>query len=205
MAQRHLEQNIKDSHFINARNRDEDRPCNRSCEQRKSEGKDKEHGKNNPKRGDCIRWITKGQCSFGDSCAFKHEPNKKGKRKGRSRSPSPTGSPHRNSEGDGKGSDDGGAKAYRQLAVKEVRQEGNSSRLLRANFERCAAGCIRRQTVSTNTLLDLLMRRYFQQLLQFISRRMMNARCNYRKVQSDDKTQVRVIFHHLANRSVPKK
>ena len=48
----------------------------------------------------------KANVHFGDSCASKHEPNKEGKGKGRPGSPSPTGSTHRNSKGDGKGSDE---------------------------------------------------------------------------------------------------
>ena len=65
--------------------------------------------------GDSVRWTTKGQCSLGVSCAFKHDPNKKGKGKGRPRSPSRTGSPHRNMKGDGKCSDDGNAKGIPKL------------------------------------------------------------------------------------------
>ena len=38
-------------------------------------------------------------CAFGETCAFKHEPNKRGNGKGRLPSPSPTGSTHRNSKG----------------------------------------------------------------------------------------------------------
>ena len=38
--------------------------------------------KNDSERGDCRRWIMKGQCSCRDSCAVKHEPNKKRQRKG---------------------------------------------------------------------------------------------------------------------------
>ena len=53
-------------------------------------------------RGGCRRWITKGQCSYGDPYAFKREPSNKGKGKGRPRSPTPTGSPHRKSESDGR-------------------------------------------------------------------------------------------------------
>ena len=94
MAQRHLEQQINDSYF-KARNRDEGRPAMEAPSKGKAKGKGKETAKNNSERGDCTPWTTKGQCWFGDSCAFKHEPNKKGKGKGR---------PHRNSKGDRKGS-----------------------------------------------------------------------------------------------------
>ena len=75
-----------------------------------SKGKDKERVKHNSERGGCIRWITEGHYSLGEACAFKHDPNKKAKGKGRPRSLSPTGSPHQNSRGNGKGSDDGSAK-----------------------------------------------------------------------------------------------
>ena len=64
----------------------------------------------NSERGECIRWTTEDQCSSGEACASTHDPNKKGKGKGRPRSPCPTGSPRLNSTGDGKGSDDGSAK-----------------------------------------------------------------------------------------------
>ena len=97
MAQRQLGQKITDSH-LKATNRDEDRPAIGALSE--------ENAKNNSERRDCIRWTTKGQCSDGEACAFKHDPNKKGKGKGRPRSPSSTGSPHRNLIGDGKGSDD---------------------------------------------------------------------------------------------------
>ena len=76
VAQRHLEQKVKDSLF-RARNRDEDR---RAPRKEKAKGKGKTTAKNNSERGDCIRWITEGQCSFGEACAFKHDPNKKSKR-----------------------------------------------------------------------------------------------------------------------------
>ena len=118
MVQRHLEQKIKDSHFKEI-NRDEDRPASGAPSKVKTKGKVKYNAKkDNSERGDCTRWITRGQCSFGDSCALTHEPNKKGKGKGRLRSPSPTGSPHRTSNGDGKGSDDGGLKGTQKLAGK---------------------------------------------------------------------------------------
>ena len=100
MAQTHLEQKIKDSHF-KARNRGEDRPAIGAPS--KGNGKTKGKANNMPKkseRGDCIRWTTKS--------AFKHEPSNKGKGKGL-RSPSPTDSPQINSKGYGNGCDDGGA------------------------------------------------------------------------------------------------
>ena len=96
--------------------------CNRrALSKRKRERKCQ---KNNSE-GDCIRWITTGQCSFGEACAFKHDPNQKGKGKGRPRSPSPTGSPHRHSKGDGKGSDDRGAKDTAQLTGKSLSVKAN--------------------------------------------------------------------------------
>ena len=95
LARRHLEQKIQESHF-KARNRDEDRPAMGAPRRGKAKGKGKEHAKHNSERGDCCRWITKGQCSCGEACAFKHDPNKKGEGKGRSRSLSPAGSPNWN-------------------------------------------------------------------------------------------------------------
>ena len=108
----------KDSHFKEV-NRDEDRPASGAPSRVKTKGKVKyKCKKDNSERGDCTRWITRGQCSFGDSCALTHEPNKRGRGKGRFRSPSPTGSPHRTSNGDGKGSDDGGLKGTQKFAGK---------------------------------------------------------------------------------------
>ena len=86
--------------------------CNWSTEQRKSKRKRQITCKKNfSERGDCIRWITKSQCSLKEACAVKHNPNKKGKEKGRPR----------NSKGDGKSSDDGSAN--RQLCTNFKRKE----------------------------------------------------------------------------------
>ena len=46
-----------------------------------AKAKGKYNAQNNSERGDCIRWTTKDKCSFGDACAFKHDPNNKGKGK----------------------------------------------------------------------------------------------------------------------------
>ena len=51
-AQRHLEQKIKDSHFV-ARNRDEDRSATGAPEKDKEKGK----AKHNSERGVCLRWM----------------------------------------------------------------------------------------------------------------------------------------------------
>ena len=56
--------------------------CNESSEQKESKTKRQRQCQNSSVRGDCIRWITKGQCSFGEACAFKHDPNKNGKGNG---------------------------------------------------------------------------------------------------------------------------
>ena len=86
-----------------------------------------------------MRWITKGQCSSEDSCAFKHEPNKKGKEQGRLRSPSPTGSPHRSSKGSGKGRNDGGATGTPKLTGESP--SGKANRLsLEISREEVAKG-----------------------------------------------------------------
>ena len=81
--------------------------------------------KNKSERRDCTNRTTKSPGSFGEACAFKHEPNKKGKVKGRPRALSPTGSPHRNSKGDGKGSDDGNAKGAPKFTGKSPSGKGN--------------------------------------------------------------------------------
>ena len=78
MVRRHLKQQVKDSH-VKARNRDEDRPAIGALSKGKAKGKGQDNAKHNTERGDSVRWITKDQCSFGEACAFKHDPNKKGK------------------------------------------------------------------------------------------------------------------------------
>ena len=129
MAQRHLEQKIKDSHF-EARNRDEDRPAMGAL----SKEKVKKKPKNNSERGDCIRWTTKNQYSFGEACAFKHAPKKKGKGKGRPRSLVQTGSPHRSSKGDGKGSVDESAEDIPTSTVQSL--SGKANKLSCTNFKK---------------------------------------------------------------------
>ena len=86
VAHRHPEQRIKDSH-IKARHRDEDRRARGAPNIAKAKAK----GKSNAKQQLRER-ITKCQRSFGEACAFKHDPNKKDTGKGRPLSPSPTGS-----------------------------------------------------------------------------------------------------------------
>ena len=109
--------------------------CNRSSELRKRQRKRQGQClKNNCERGACVCWMTKGHCSFGEACAFKRDPKKKGKREGRLRSPSPTGSPHGNSKGDGKGIDDGGATGTPKFTGKS--QSGAANRLFCTNLKR---------------------------------------------------------------------
>ena len=103
MVQRHLEHKIKDSHF-KARNRDEDRPAIGAPSKGKAQGKGKDNVKNNFKRGDCIRWTTRPM-DFGDSCASKHDPSKKGKREGTTSATFSDRSATQHSKGYGKGSD----------------------------------------------------------------------------------------------------
>ena len=128
MVPRRVEQKIKESHS-KARNRDEDRPAIGALSKGTAKGKSKEHARNNSGRGDCIRWITKGQRSSGGSYAFKHEPNKKGNGKERPRSPSPTGSPKRNSKGKGKVVMMEAQEAHQNLLVK-VRQGKRTDHLV---------------------------------------------------------------------------
>ena len=125
MSQRHHQQQIKDSHF-KARNRDEDRRATGAPI------KGKAKGQSNSEEGDCIRCITKGQCSFGEARTFKNDPNKKGTGKGRPHSP--TGSPDRNSKGDGKGSDDGSVEGPPELSG--TSPSGEANRPLSANFKK---------------------------------------------------------------------
>ena len=108
----------------------------------KRERQRKANAKHNSETGDCIRWITRGQCSLADSCAFNHDPNKKGKGKGRPRSLSPTGSPHRNSKGDGEGSDDAGAHGTPKFTDKSP--SGKANRPFCTNFKK--GSCHRRNS-----------------------------------------------------------
>ena len=112
---------------------------------------------------------------MGDSCAPKHEPNKKGKGKGRLRSPSPTGSLHRNSKGEGEGSDAGSAKgtpkgagkspqgkAFVQTSRQEVGRRANHvisgmfSRM--CNFLNLQEDASSETRMLTNIQLNLLMK-----------------------------------------------
>ena len=96
MAQRRLEQKIKDSNF-KSRNSDEDRPAIEAPSKNKANGIGKDNAKNNSERRDL-------------------EASKKSRGKGRPRSPSTLGSPHRGPKSDGKGSDCENAKSTRKLA-----------------------------------------------------------------------------------------
>ena len=58
----------------------------RPKEKQKEKEKEKTRPKNNSDGKDFIRWFTKGHCSFGEACAFKHDPSKKGNGKARPRS-----------------------------------------------------------------------------------------------------------------------
>ena len=134
MAQRNFEHKMKDSHF-KARSRDVDRPAIGAPSNGKAKGQSK--CQKQLQRGECIRWITIGQGSFGSSCAFKHEPNKKDRGEKRLRSPSPTGSHHRNSKGDGKGSHDGSTKGEPTLAGKSPSGKANRVPCTNSKKGRC--------------------------------------------------------------------
>ena len=138
MARRHLDQ--KSKYSSKPRNRDEDRLATGAPTQGKAKRKCKDNAKNNSERGDCIRWTNKRQCSFGEISAHSNMNQKKGKGKGRSRSRSPTGSPHRNSKGDGKGSDDGSAEGTPNFIGKSP--SGKANTLLCTNFKKgsCQSG-----------------------------------------------------------------
>ena len=64
------------------------------------------------RQGDCNQWVNQGKCSRGDDCSFKHDDDKKGKRKGsqaRGRSTSrdsPRGDRRRSPSGKSKGKGD---------------------------------------------------------------------------------------------------
>ena len=134
----------------------------------------------------------KGHCPDGEACAFKHDPNKKGK--GRDdlvhllRQVRCT-----ETRKDGKGSDDGSA-----IRVVKVSQGEQTDYLVRTSKQEVAKGEIHvisgifpnlqnsslqvdadsESSVHTNTQLHLRMKRSIQHLLQFTFHRMMNDRCS---------------------------
>ena len=180
MAQRQLGQKIKDSH-LKATNRDEDRPAIGAPSE--------ENAKNNSKRGNCIRWTTKGQCSDGEACAFKHDPNKKGK--GRDDLIHLLRQVRRTeTRKDGKGSDDGSA--IRVVKVKQTDYPVQTSKqevakgeifVIIGMFPNVQNSSLQvdadsKTSVPTNTQLHMMMRRSIQHLLQFTFHRMMNDRCS---------------------------
>ena len=211
MVQWHLEQKIEDS-FSTARHQDEDRPAIGAPNKGKAEGKDILNVKNNSERRDCSRWTRKDQCSFGEACAFKHDPNKKGKGKGRPRSPSPSGSPHRNSKGDGQGSDDARDRGTVKLTDKSL--SGKANRPPCTNFMK---GSCQKEihvivdivpkeqnsklqvvadwetSVHANTQQHVLMQRNFQHRFFFTFLLWMNDRCQ---------DPISSGLHHLANKCV---
>ena len=68
--------------FQSEKSRREQTPAIGSPSKGKTKGKGKDNAKTNSERGDCIRRTTKGQCSFGDSCAHS-SMNQTRKAKGR--------------------------------------------------------------------------------------------------------------------------
>ena len=94
MDQRHLEQKIKD-----AKNRDSEK---KKCERKKAD----KMTKTTPRVETASVEPQKANVHVEKDAHSSMTRT----RKGRPRSPSPTSSPHRNSKGDGKGSDDGRAK-----------------------------------------------------------------------------------------------
>ena len=198
--------------------------CNGSFAQRESERKKAKNMPNNSGRGDCILWNTKGQCSFGDSCAFKHDPKKKGKGKERPRSPSPTGPPHRNSIGDGKGSDDGFVTDTPKFTGKSP--WGKANRPLCTNFKKgsCQKGnscnychvpeCTTFETPGGCKLSDKCVFKHTakssdekknQQLLPSTSQQSMNVRCNYERFSRMTRPNSEWDLHHLGNKYVLKR
>ena len=132
MVQRHLEQRIKD-----ATNRDEDRPAIGAPRKRNAQRKCQKQ-----LRERRLHPLDDKRAIFiGRSIRIKHAPNKKGKGKGRPRSPSPTGSPHRNSESDGKGSDDGRAKGAPTFISKSP--SGKANRLPCTNIKNLGLGIVK--------------------------------------------------------------
>ena len=133
MVQGHIEQKITCFHF-KARDRDDDRPAIGAVSRGKSEKK---------KQRKCQTLLLKKRLHSFDhtralfiwtSMRIQMTRTRKSKGKGWLRSPSPTASPHRNSKGDGKGNDDGGAKGTQSLNGKSLSVRAN--RLLCRIFKR---------------------------------------------------------------------
>ena len=81
MAQRYLDQVTKDRNFVD-RN---DKAANAATIRRTSE----DTSKNEERKSQYVRqWLTKGKCSSGESCSFKHDISMKGKGKSRRDRPS---------------------------------------------------------------------------------------------------------------------
>ena len=128
----------------------------------------------------------------------------KGKGEGRPRSLSPTGSPHRNSKGDGKGSDDGSAQGIRQNSGKSPSRESEQTTFHKLpewklpKEPNVQNSKLQVDATSETSVQNLLTQEKFQHRLLFTFHRMMQIR----KKQSDDKTQCWVRLHHLASKSV---
>ena len=72
MVRRFLDQKLTDRNF-DARRDDE---TAQGAAVKRSDGKRRSRER---KQGDCSRWRSKGQCSKGDSCNFKHDEHERGK------------------------------------------------------------------------------------------------------------------------------
>ena len=169
--------------------------CNGNSDQGKSKRKRQiKCKKTTPREETASVGSRRGQGSWGEACAFKHDPNKKGKGKGR------LGSPHRNSEGGWKGSDDGSAEGAPTFTGKKSVREKRTANFVQTSWKEVAQrwnSCIfwhvpewtqfkapgecRFGSLPTNTQQNLLLKR-IQHRLVFTFHQMMNNRCKNGKI-----------------------
>ena len=192
LAQRYLEQKIRDFQFKSEKSR-WGQTCNRSSEQRKGE-------RRMQRKCQKLFWerrlhtLDHRRPMFTWRLVCHHDPSKRGKGKGRPRSPSPAGSPHRKSKGDGKCSDNGSAKwstpkltartslhklqEWNLSKGKSFLITGMSLNVLNVKLQPDASTGTNVLTVAR---LWLLVTETIQQLLQSTSVQLINARCNHEK------------------------
>ena len=151
-------------------------------------------------------WIRKGQCSSCSSCAFEHEPIKKGKGKGRLRSLSPTSSPHRNSKGDGKGVDDASATGHTtidwQKSVRKKRAACSVQASRKGSCRRSRWACSRMCKIPSSSRMqgrvgDTCVCKHTAEsaaTIAILGTADDERQMQLQKIQSDDKTQYRVFI-----------
>ena len=90
MVVRHLQQKIRDKHF-SSRERQHENPAYGGVA---AKGKSRAMGRETVEI--CVQGTTDGQCSRGDKCGMKHDPEKNRESKGKEKGSRPSNSPRRN-------------------------------------------------------------------------------------------------------------